>query len=248
MKTYFNFINESNDNDDFKIGDSVYVHGTVDDKQFIGSKDIIQDISARSVITTNRNEKGKCADYRYTGKIYLLRSSNWWVSPYNLSKKEIELKRNYSDIDPYGEEEVEEEITEAKKLKGEYVSLVKTGQNEGSIYYYMRCNVDDEINRNNVIDLINDNISKKLVFTNKKDTTPRNIKKERVINGAYWKKNSNLHDRQHLLPRRTYEKWELYLIGTKKDYKVNILRDIGYYREYRRTISPMDPYGEEIWD
>jgi hypothetical protein len=86
---------------DFKIGDDVYVNGYVDERPFRNVEDTISDVSMDEVYT-DMNENGNCDFYHYKGKIYRLRDNNWWVSLYNLTKRET--IRKISKIDPYGEE------------------------------------------------------------------------------------------------------------------------------------------------
>lgn len=88
--------------------------------------------------------------------------------------------------------------------------------------------------RRSFIDYINKNVlGKMILFYNQKDN--KNIKKERICNGAYWDQDANGN-------------WQLFIIGTKKDYAVNLLRPIGYYVEWTPSKNlELDPYGEEDW-
>ena len=90
-------------------------------------------------------------------------------------------------------------------------------------------------NRARISNYINGLKGKKIVFYNYKNG--KNLRKERIAEGCQWKNN--------------FGAWEFWLKGTKKDYFVNLEKSIGYFDiapKYNRTISPLDPYGEEIWD
>lgn len=240
---YSKYLKESLDTE-FKIGDKVFINGTVDDEGFDDVPDTIGDIS-NDRLTTNMNENGECEMYSYKGIVYYCVERDWWVSPFNLKK--VEYKREVSERDPYGEEnwETEEEITEAKKHDVKLVTLTGEdflGNNSQNISYLMQHNMTPD-NRDKIEELINRNAAgKKVLFINRKyrDGGTQNLRKERIIKGAYWKENP---DQVNL-----WRRWELYLIGTKKDYLVNTSREMGYYTDVARTISPIDPYGEEIWD
>lgn len=246
IMNYSKYLKESVEQE-FKIGDTVFINGEVDDEEFDNASDVIGDIS-KDRVTTNMNENGRCKPYTYTGIVYHCVEHDWWVSPYNLKKTDHISKREFSERDPYGEEhwEVEEEVTEAKKADTKLVTLTGQdfmGNNDQNISYLMQHNMTPE-NRKIIEDLINRNAAgKKVLFINRKYNEQGreiNQRKERIIKGAYWKENP---DKPNL-----WRRWELYLIGTKKDYLVNTSREMGYYTDVFRQISDLDPYGEELWD
>jgi hypothetical protein len=127
IKRSHSYIKESASTE-YNIGDHVVVNGNVDGKIFNDFKGTVSD-KAILIVFTDRDENGKCKYYKYKGISYYIIEEDWWVSPYNLSYTKMP-KKIYSKIDPYGEENWEEEITETlyvsslgteiKKLKKEY--------------------------------------------------------------------------------------------------------------------------------
>lgn len=240
IKDYFTYIKESVEEEKFKIGDLVIINGIVDDTGFDNQPDTIDDISEDRV-DTNMDKNGQCDMYPYKGITYHMAEAQWWVSPYNLKKGNY--KRVFSKEDPYGEENWDKETNEAKKVKGEEILMPLMGNEfqlgvNHSIRDIMGGRMN-EIGRNVVIDLLGKTRGKKVWFVNTK--LGKNLKKERISEGFYW-----MEDREN-----GWLGWSLMMIGTKKDYFVNVTRQIGYYTEgekYKRTISPLDPYGEEVWD
>jgi hypothetical protein len=231
IKEYLKFINDSVE-EKFQRGDKVWLRGTVDGSLFHDHNGTITDISVDQV-RTNMNENGMCEEYTYKGICYYIFEADWWVSPFNLKLIEERIKQKFTPEDPYGEEIWEQ--NEAKK--DEDKTLVAMDGNtirlfNYSINYLLRSN---DGNRMIVADMINRNIKggKKVQFYNQKED--KNLKKVRIATGVYWKENQD-------------NVWNLMLIGTKKDYCVNKNKSIGYYTDVVRTISPLDPYGEEIWD
>lgn len=136
------------------------------------------------------------------------------------------------DIDPYGEEDWGyEEVKENIILK--YNNYIKESKSR-TIDKFKLVNLNSLIpilGMNEFVKYMNEKVVGKMVqFYNRKDG--RNIKKERICNGAYW-----LEDKR-----------ELFIIGNKKEYCVNIFRPFGYYVEYSPSKNlELDPYGEEDW-
>lgn len=243
MKNYVSFIKEINtvipvaNKKFYSIGDEVSINGTVDGREFREHQGTVSDI-CRTSINADRNENGKCDPYIYRGQCYYIREFDWWVSPFNLSPAK-EIKKIIDPVvDPYGEEqwgdmEVEEEITEAVKgmetllgleNKGAFTSIVDILGGEAFISFPER--------RQYVIDLFRKTVGKKVYFYNYKNG--KNLKKERILTDVYWTNQDNLDE------VRIYD-WSLRIIGTKKEYYVNILRPIGYYESGIRITSSLNP-------
>jgi len=157
----------------------------------------------------------------------------------NISGKKIK-KIEKPDLDPYGEEDWGYEIDEAKKSENLKLLNFRGMEDlfQSSIIDIMGGYMRDN-EREMVINLINRNVKgKKVVFYNTRDG--KNTKKERICIGAFWMDNGEEI-------RDLFQRWDLYLVGTKKDYLVDKRRPIGYYDE--QEIKPiilnaeLDPYG-----
>lgn len=145
-------------------------------------------------------------------------------------------------------------INEAK-VKEDLPLLTLRGHNfETSIGQSVRDNMRGIMNadrRNEIQVLINNTKGKKVMFYNLKGKT--NLKKERISEGGYWIEDQNADFYYGL--DRSWDVWKLMLIGTKKDYNVNLIKPIGYYGNVIKepiklilSVNPYDPYDEEIWD
>lgn len=148
-----------------------------------------------------------------------------------------------------------EEINEAK-VKEELPLLTLRGNDfetnafEQTIYEIMGEMSDEK--RRYIIGIINGIKGKKIVFYNLKGKT--NLKKERISEGAYWKEDLD-SELYYGKADWGWDRWKLMLIGTKKDYNVNLVKQIGYHGtpvkeriKPLKEINPYDPYDEEVWD
>jgi len=143
-------------------------------------------------------------------------------------------------------------INEAKKDEEHIYFSLDGRKNENRCIAYMMEYNYSENRRNNIIQLIKSLVPKKIKFNNRKTNIrgeyTRSIEKERIIVDAYWVANNN-SDMEKFVEKYNKD-WKLYLVGTKKDYLVDLDVKIGYYekKEIKRVYSIVDPYGEEDWN
>lgn len=161
-----------------------------------------------------------------------------YLDPISIDLKKYKRIRK-PEIDPYDEEDWGYSVQETKKNENlKILNLRGIDDSFQTSILNLITFPKIERERDLIINLINRNVKgKKVLFYNIRDG--KNTKKERICLGGYWGYDEYLNQ------------WNFYIVGTKKDYLVDIRRPIGYYaeQEVKTEIlnAELDPYGEEDW-